>query len=148
MRTKKEILANHKAEEKVLVTKAEIFEVDGSREIPEFDMEMVEDNRGWYKKLTLKASTHEDSQWYSDVKGTERIILEDFDLDTVITLPKTKVREEQKIELSFCDLCDIITAFMAWNKLYEKKRGRTMYTPEKMRIVEQAIKLNKKGKKK
>jgi hypothetical protein len=147
MRTKKEIVKNHKEESEVLVTTAEVIEVDGLRKTPEFDIEFMRDKRGWYERLIMKASASKGSVWTSQNKGTERLRIESFDMDLKITLAKTANRKEQVIEMSFCDLCDIVTGFMVMNEFYKKRTGRDMYTPEEIRkIVTKTIKRSK-GKK-
>lgn len=121
----------HKESERQKTT-AKIYEVENGRSRPEFDVELVEDLRGFYKRLKLKATKGEESMWAKQYQGTTRVIVQNFDMSVEVVLPKTAYRGEIKFELPYCDLCDIMTALTAMEYLYKKRTGRNGKTPTKI----------------
>lgn len=130
-RTKKEIMKLHRARPRQEV-KASIYELDGRKVAPSFDLSLIEDTSGFYKLLKLKAASGDDSPWLRDLQGADRVVIQYFDMDLKIVLPKTGRRPEIKIDMDYGDLCDLVTAFNAMEYIYKKQTGRIGKTRVKM----------------
>ena len=86
--------------------KAKLYELDGNKKVPLFDISIKGDKSGWHRAVV---ATIPDGSYWSISKGTEMVRLDDYDGEFEITL-----RNNVKLQLSLNDLADIVDTFLAY----------------------------------
>lgn len=118
MRTKKYIKDKHNKSKKIKKIAKTVESEDRShkRFVPNFDVQYVSDEAGWYKNLTLKASKN--GVWTESLVGKPIVKLEYFDGDLVLNLKYN--HGSYKLEFPVFVLHDIAIAASILNEFNDK----------------------------